>query len=188
MNGAEEFHAMNPTVVMVSSQERVKCTRPLYGSPKSRETDLAHRGAFIKWKVVASNFDVKSWIMVVMNRSHALGSFAAVVLSDHTVIMSCLQGCRITLCLALRSVQTGVLIEILLDFSKQFRVAAQKKSVELRLLDFSKQFRVAAQKKSVALRLLDFSKQFRVAAQKKSVTLRRAVHILRQWRFSRTWT
>ena len=108
---------MNPTVVMVSSQGRVKCTRPLYGSPKSRETDLAHRGAFIKCKVVASNFDVKSWIMVVMNRSHALGSFAAVATSDHTVIMSCLQGCRITLCLALRSVQTGVLIEILLDFS-----------------------------------------------------------------------
>ena len=29
--------------------------------------------------------------------------------------MSRLQGCRITLCLALRSVQTGVLIEILLE-------------------------------------------------------------------------
>ena len=51
------------------------------------------------------------------HRYHALGSFAAVATSDHTVIMSCLQGCRITLCLALRSVQTGVLIEILLDFS-----------------------------------------------------------------------
>ena len=61
--------------------------------------------------------EVKYWIMVVMNRSHALGSFAAVATSDHTVIMSCLQGCRITLRLALRSVQTGVLIEILLDLT-----------------------------------------------------------------------
>ena len=50
-----------------------------------------------------------------MNRSHALGSFAAVATSDHTVTMSCLQGCRITLRLALRSVQTDVLIETLLD-------------------------------------------------------------------------
>ena len=61
--------------------------------------------------------EVKSWITVVMNRSHALGSIAAEATSDHTVIMSCLQGCRITLRLALRSVQTGVLIEILLDLS-----------------------------------------------------------------------
>ena len=41
----------------------------------------------------------------------------AVATSDHTVIMSCLQGCRITLRLALRSVQTGVLIKVLLDLS-----------------------------------------------------------------------
>ena len=65
----------------------------------------------------AGSREVKSWIMVVMNRFHAFGSLAAVATSDHTVIMSCLQGCRITLCLALRSVQTGVLVEILLDFS-----------------------------------------------------------------------
>ena len=55
--------------------------------------------------------------MVVLNRSHALGSFAAVATSDHTVIMSCFQGRRITLRFALRSVQTGVIIEILLDLS-----------------------------------------------------------------------
>ena len=127
---------MNPMVVMVSSQVRMKRTRPLYGSPKSRETDLAHRGAFIQFvqggsfklwclscsvwpsgPTPAGSREVKSWIMVVMNRSHALGSFAAVATSDHTVIMSCLQGCRITLRLALRSVQTGVLIQILLDLS-----------------------------------------------------------------------
>ena len=40
---------MNPTVVMVSPHGRMKRTRPLYGSPKSRETDLAHRGAFIQF-------------------------------------------------------------------------------------------------------------------------------------------
>ena len=40
---------MNPTVVMVSSQGRMKRTQPLNGSPKTRETDLAHRGAFIQF-------------------------------------------------------------------------------------------------------------------------------------------
>ena len=61
----------------------------------------------------ADSREVKSWIKVLMNRSHALGSSAAVATSGHTVIMCCLQGCRITLCLALRSVQTGVLIKTL---------------------------------------------------------------------------
>ena len=49
VNGPKKVHAMNRTVVMVSSQVRMKRTRPLYGSPKSRETDLAHRGAFIQF-------------------------------------------------------------------------------------------------------------------------------------------
>ena len=63
----------------------------------------------------ADSREVKSWIMVLTDRSHALGSVAAVTTSDHTVIMCCLQGCRITLRLALRSAQTGVLIETLVD-------------------------------------------------------------------------
>ena len=86
----------------------------------------------------ADSREVKFWITVLMNRSHALGSFTAVATSDHTVIMSCLQGCRIALRLALRCVQTGVLIETLLDpsatglwayrntFSKQFRATTQE--------------------------------------------------------------